>query len=85
LRDQGESERAIGTHAGIRDTSELMAVFPEGVRGDRLAPGGGAYDEPTGVVGNPTRASAERGEALLQLKIDAALRQIRAALREPAS
>ena len=81
LREQGESDSAIGSHAGIRDSSELMAVFPEGVRPDRLARNGGfAYTEPTGVIGDPTRASAERGEALLRLKVDAALRQIRAAL-----
>lgn len=81
LRDQGESDGAIGSHAGIRDSSELMAVFPEGVRRDRMAPDGGRfYNEPTGVIGDPTRASAERGEIMLQLKIEAALRQIRAAL-----
>jgi creatinine amidohydrolase/Fe(II)-dependent formamide hydrolase-like protein len=81
LREQGESDSAIGSHAGIRDSSELMAVFPEGVRRDRLARNGGlAYTEPTGVIGDPTRASAERGEALLRLKVEAALRQIRAAL-----
>ncbi len=81
LREQGESDATIGSHAGIRDSSELMAVFPEGVRWDRRAPDGGRfYSEPTGVIGDPTRASAERGEIMLQLKIEAALRQIRAAL-----
>ena len=78
LRDQGESDAAIGSHAGIRDTSELLAVYPEGVRPDRLAWGGGFFKDPTGVVGDPTKASPERGEVMLQLKIDAALRQIRA-------
>ena len=81
LRDAGESTATIGRHAGIRDTSELMAVFPEGVRPERAAPDGGRFfSEPTGVVGDPTRASAERGEVMLRLKIEAALRQIRAAL-----
>ena len=81
LRDRGETVAAIGSHAGIRDTSELMAVFPEGVRAERRARNGGLlYTEPTGVIGDPTRATAERGEQLLRLKIDAALRQIRAAL-----
>ncbi len=84
LRDQGESDAAIGSHAGIRDTSELMAVFPEGVRGERRARNGGLFtSEPTGVVGDPRRASAERGEKLLALKIEAALRQIRAAMHTP--
>jgi creatinine amidohydrolase/Fe(II)-dependent formamide hydrolase-like protein len=78
LRDQGEADSAIGSHAGIRDTSELMAIYPQGVRSDRLAWGGGFFKDPTGVVGDPTKASAERGDVMLQLKIDAALRQIRA-------
>ncbi len=77
---EGESADTIGLHAGIRDTSELMAVYPEGVRQDRVAPNGGPANEPTGVNGDPTRASAERGEALLRLKVEAALRQIRDAL-----
>ena len=72
LLSEGESEAAIGLHAGIRDTSELMAVRPEGIRHDRLAPGGGRASEGTGVNGDPSRASVERGGALLRLKIEAA-------------
>ncbi len=78
LKDQGESQFFIGSHAGIRDTSELMAVFPEGVRPDQMAWAGGLFTETTGVIGDPTKASAERGEVMLQLKVEAALRQIRA-------
>ena len=77
LEGQGESKAAIGTHSGIRDTSETMAVRPDMVRPDRMARDGGRFGEPTGVAGDPTRASAERGERLLALKIETALRQIR--------
>ena len=77
LRAEGESETAIGRHAGIRDTSELMAVYPDGVRADRMAPFGGLYLAPTGVDGDPTRATAARGERLIALKVEAAVRQIR--------
>lgn len=80
LLAQGETVRAIGTHAGIRDTSELLAVSPKGVRPEMIRPDGGFYLEPTGVHGDPTRASARRGETLLQLKVEAALRQIHGAL-----
>lgn len=83
LLERGETHESIGTHAGIRDTSELMAVFPEGVREDRLAPNGGDFTEPTGVAGDPTRASVERGQALLRLKIEAALAQIRREFAAP--
>lgn len=85
LLERGETRQSIGTHAGIRDTSELMAVFPEGVRMDRLAPDGGKFTEPTGVVGDPTRASAERGQVLLRLKVEAALAQIRREFEAPGS
>ena len=80
LKAEGESEADIGRHAGIRDSSELMAVHPGGIRPDRLERDGGRANEPTGVIGDPTRASADRGEALLGLKVDAAVRQIRVAL-----
>ncbi len=77
LKAEGESEAAIGQHASIRDTSELMAVFPEGVRPDKLAA------DADGVVGDPRRASAERGQKLLDLKVEAAIRDIRAVNENP--
>ena len=80
LLAQGETQKSVGCHAGIRGTSELLKVHPDGVRRDRVAPNGGVYGEPTGVNGDPTQASAERGEKLLQPKVDSAVRQIRAAL-----
>jgi creatinine amidohydrolase/Fe(II)-dependent formamide hydrolase-like protein len=52
-----------------------MAVHPDGVRVDRIAPGGDPKQ--TGVYGDPTDSTAEKGAALLQLKVDAAVRQIR--------
>ena len=75
LEAQGETPSTIGQHAGITDTSELMAVHPAGVDLTRFAnlP---FRVEPTGVDGDPLRASAERGKALLELKIKAAVRQI---------
>lgn len=80
LRAEGETATAIGGHAGIRDTSELLAVYPEGIRAEMLRRGGGRYLEPTGVSGDPTRTSAARGQVMLGLKVEAAVRQIRAAL-----
>lgn len=80
LQGQGETLSTIGQHAGIMDTSELMAVHPAGVdllRLDNLP----FTLELTGADGNPRKASAERGKALLELKIQAAVRQIRATLR----
>lgn len=73
LKSQGETDKTIGTHAAIRDTSELMAVFPQGVRMDKLAA------DKDGVTGDPTSASAERGDKLIELKVEAAVRDITAA------
>jgi creatinine amidohydrolase len=78
LTHRGETLAAIGQHAGIVDTSELMAVHPEGVDLGRFA--GLPFSlEPTGADGDPLKASAERGKAMLEIKVDAAVRQIRAA------
>ena len=73
LKAQGETEATIGVHAGIRDTSELLAVAPGDVRPDHRAA------DRDGASGDPSRATAERGEQLLQLKVAAAIAEIRAA------
>lgn len=78
LKARGETEASIGTHAGIEDTSELMAVHSPGVRLARL-PSRPAELAALGASGDPSRASAARGEALLALRIAAAVAQIRAA------
>jgi len=78
LMAQGETKTTIGQHAGIADTSELMAVYPEGVDLKRF--GDLPFSlEPTGADGDAGRASAERGKRLLEIKIEAAVRQIKAA------
>lgn len=78
LQAQGESDAAIGEHATIADTSELMAVHPGGVDLSRLPPGPLSWVE-HGVAGDPRHATAARGDALMALKIRAAVTQIRAA------
>ena len=75
LLAQGESADAIGTHAGISDTSQLMALNPGWIRADKLGSGGDR--KLTGVSGNPARASVAYGRKGLELKIEAALNQIR--------
>jgi creatinine amidohydrolase len=76
LEAQGETPASIGQHAGISDTSELMAVHPGGVDLSRFADRPFTL-APTGVDGDPRRASAERGRSLLDIKVRAAVRQIR--------
>jgi creatinine amidohydrolase/Fe(II)-dependent formamide hydrolase-like protein len=75
LRQQGEADADIGTHASIEDTSMVLAVAPAMIRTDRLAPG--KAGDGSGVVGNPTRATVAYGRQLLELQVEAAVRQIR--------
>ncbi len=82
LLEQGETEASVGGHAGIRDTSEVMAAHPDGIRRDRLGEGMNDGFDVSGVDGDPTRASPARGEVLLQLKVDAAVHQIRRVLTD---
>jgi creatinine amidohydrolase len=73
---EGETIAKIGQHAGIIDTSELMAIHPAGVDLSK-------YVRPalipitTGVVGDPRTSSAERGRELIDMRIAAAIQQIR--------
>ena len=54
-----------------------MAVHPEGVDIRRYADAPYTV-EPTGVSGDPMKASVERGRKLLDIKVFAAIRQIKA-------
>jgi len=71
---KGLSPEKIGSHASIRDTSELLAVHPEGVRKSLLKPGHG--EDGTGVEGDPSQANRETGQQMLDMKIRAAIQQI---------
>jgi sterol desaturase/sphingolipid hydroxylase (fatty acid hydroxylase superfamily)/creatinine amidohydrolase/Fe(II)-dependent formamide hydrolase-like protein len=71
---EGYSREDIGTHAGIRDTSELMAVSPDNVRlKDYVVPEG--FDH--GANGTPWVANASIGKKLLELKVTAGTKQMR--------
>ncbi len=82
LHQQGFDDQMIGGHAGIRDTSELMAVYLEGVRQSALKNHSKADFLQVGADGDASKASAIFGKILLDLKIKAAVRQI---LRERSS
>jgi creatinine amidohydrolase/Fe(II)-dependent formamide hydrolase-like protein len=77
LLGQGVSRADIGEHASIIDTSELMTVHPKGVDLTRIQQRLPTL-QPTGVVGNPATASAERGRELIEIRIRNAVRQVRA-------
>jgi creatinine amidohydrolase len=69
----GDNE--VGNHANILDTSELLFVAPKHIRRDRLT--GNDYAN-NGVSGNNQgKATPEVGKALLQIKLDLAMAQIK--------
>lgn len=76
LKQRGFSTAEIGAHGGLSDTALTMGVDKNLVRGDAMV----ANTKPLpGVVGDPKRASAELGQAGLQMIVDgsvAALRKI---------
>jgi creatinine amidohydrolase len=77
LKRRGYTEREIGSHAGLADTSLMLAVDPSLVRTDRLRSGArlGSHD---GVDGDPLRSSAELG----QLGVDAIVAQTADAIKK---
>lgn len=81
LREKGFRDDEIGTHAGLADTSLLLAVDPHAVRLDALrrAPKPGAADGVYG--GDPRRASAELG----RLGTEAIVARTIAAIRKDTS
>jgi creatinine amidohydrolase/Fe(II)-dependent formamide hydrolase-like protein len=80
LKDQGFTLSEIGTHAGLSDTSLMLALDPSLVRADRLSQAskfGGA----DGVYGDPSKASAKLG----MLGVDAIVSQTAAAIKSAVS
>lgn len=78
LTSQGFTPAEIGVHAALIDTAQLMAIDPEGVRTALLATSAGDADgSRNGVIGDPAKATAALGKRLLELKIEAAVREIR--------
>ena len=72
LESRGYSAGEIGTHAGLADTSLMMALDPSLVRGDRLRPG-------EGDNGDPSRASAALGNSGVELIVAKTIEAIRRA------
>jgi creatinine amidohydrolase len=65
LRARDFTDAESGRHAGLSDTSLMLAVDPRLVRADRLRPGTGPKGD--GVDGDPTRSSATLGRLGVEL------------------
>jgi creatinine amidohydrolase/Fe(II)-dependent formamide hydrolase-like protein len=76
LADSGHAAAEIGTHAGLADTSLMLALDPSLVRADAMA----ARAAP-GVAGNPARATAELGRPGVEHIVQVTVAAIRAATK----
>jgi creatinine amidohydrolase len=78
LKSRGYSQAEIGTHAGLNDTSLMLAVDPRLVRSDRLQ-AGPSPGPALGVYGDPRRSSAALGQLGVDLIVARTVDAIRAA------
>ena len=72
-KDFGWNRQTVGSHAGIMDTSQLLYVNPAAVRTANILPSGGGQG--SGVNGDPTKASAELGKKMIEIKVNNAVAQ----------
>jgi creatinine amidohydrolase/Fe(II)-dependent formamide hydrolase-like protein len=77
LKRRGFRADEIGVHAGLADTSLMLALDPHLVRTDRLAE---VKPDADGVAGDPRRASAELGRAGVDAIVAEAVAEIRQAV-----
>jgi creatinine amidohydrolase len=76
LKTRGYREEELGGHAGLADTSLMLAVDPRMVRSGRMRPGPGPQVA-SGVSGDPSRASAELGQLGVELIVSRTVEAIR--------
>ena len=73
LKGKGFGDEEVGTHAGLADTSLMLATDPRLVRGDRLRSG-------EGVRGDPRRSTAELGQLGVDLIVTRTVDSVRKAV-----
>ena len=73
LLSLGVEQDQLYKHAGIEDTSELLAVHPEGIRNKMRGNYTNVDYRKSGATGDATRATPQLGQQLLELKINAAV------------
>lgn len=81
LRDRGYTDAQIGTHAGLADTSLMLAIDPSLVRMPRLAEGGKTASA-EGVSGDPTGSSAELGQLGVHAIVERSVQAIQDAVKQ---
>ena len=79
LKTKGYQVAEIGTHAGLADTSLMIAVDPSMVRIDRLR-SDSEFSSADGVSGDPRRATAELGQIGVALIVSRTVEAIKKAV-----
>lgn len=84
LRSKGFSDAEIGTHAGLADTSLMLAIDKSLVRTELLAEG--AKTAPAdGVYGDPRKSSSELGQIGVRSIVDRSVQAIQEAVKQHAN
>ena len=78
LRSNGLTDAQIGVHAGAADTSLMLGIDPARVRTDRLQAGAEGV---TGIVGDPSQASAALGKIGNDMTVDQTVDAIQQAVK----
>ena len=73
LKSKGYREDEVGTHAGLADTSLMLAVDPTMVRTNRLRPGDGTH-------GDPARSNPQLGQLGVDLIVTRTVETIKKAV-----
>jgi creatinine amidohydrolase len=76
LKGRGFAAAEIGTHAGLADTSLMLALDPQLVRGEQLAHAAKPTAE-QGMYGDPRRASADLGQPGIDMVVEKTTEAIR--------
>ena len=76
LGERGYRKDELGLHAGLADTSLMLAVDPRAARAARLRPDSWPPGA-SGVSGDPTRASAELGQLGVEMIVTRTVEAIR--------
>jgi creatinine amidohydrolase len=83
LRAKGHADAEIGTHAGLADTSLMLAIDPTLVRTGLL--GEGARATPAdGVYGDPRKSSTELGQIGVHSIVERSVQAIQEAVKQHA-
>jgi creatinine amidohydrolase len=82
LESKGYRKEEVGIHAGLADTSLMLAVDPRLVRTDRLH-SGAKVEGGDGVNGDPQRSSAELGQLGVDLIVTRTVDAVRRAVGHP--